>query len=184
MTRSSILVFAGVGVLHIQGRKRGDVGIAFEIVFIESQDMRNAVDVHHGNGSRIVDQNAPDGMSHDQPAPFLMRCQAFGQELAIALDRTRLAFGFLRAQAVAAARGSGPRADGPEFGQNLSRVVKRFLFCPELPKRIQNGLAIWIVFRDEPKKDVRIDKKRHSVYGEIDILAREVAGQRRDISGH
>jgi hypothetical protein len=94
--------------------------------------MRNAVDIHSGIGPRIMDRNALDGMGHDQAPQLRMLGQAFGQERAIALDRSRLSFGFLRREAIPAARGRRPRADGPEFGQNLCRVVKDFFPCPEL----------------------------------------------------
>ncbi len=61
-----------VAVLEVRGRDGGDVWEAFEVARVEGQYLRDAVDRHDGDRSRIVNEDAFNGVSHDQPSPFLM----------------------------------------------------------------------------------------------------------------
>jgi hypothetical protein len=87
----------------IEGRAfdvRGGEGLnlreALKIVFVECQYIADPVNLHDGHQARIVNDDSLNGVTYDQPPPFLMGCKILRQELAKALNHFGLPFPLYR----------------------------------------------------------------------------------------
>jgi hypothetical protein len=131
-----------------------------------------------------VDEYTLHRVSHYQPSPFSMCCQALGEKPTVSLNQLSFSFRLCGREAIAAARCCWACADSPKLGQNLRRIVKLLTSGSELPKRIKHKVAVRVIPRNQPKKNVRINEERHSVFGKVDILAGKVAWKWWYVFGH
>lgn len=71
-----------------------DVGVAFEIFGIESQQVFDVVRFHRGDDFCVVDLNAGDGMFDDEFAPVFIDFGRVGQKVENLFDFCQFDIGF------------------------------------------------------------------------------------------
>ena len=76
---------------------------AREVAGIQGKDAFDAVDVHGGGDSGIVDLDAGDGVSNEEPAPDGVRCGIVGEDWDFVFYHPRPPISLLRRQAEAVA---------------------------------------------------------------------------------
>jgi hypothetical protein len=74
---------------HVPRVHGSDAGVAGEVGDVEGEQVRDGVHVHSGDDPRVVDLNAGDAMSHEQPAPLVVDRGAIGEEAVEAFDETK-----------------------------------------------------------------------------------------------
>jgi hypothetical protein len=68
--------------------------VATEIMLIERQQVRDAVNKHRGNDPRVMDLDPHDRMNHHKAAPFRMDLRIIREQGKRGLDQGCTAIGF------------------------------------------------------------------------------------------